>query len=533
MVDPNGVVGKNVSLPSRLQPPEIGEDWTSEDAADQPTIINTQMATYDIFIDDLRNKIIRAQAKNEELEKLCELAKGYLGDFAGEVESAIVELNNNIASEVKRINDNKKKCEEIENSSEELRSKHLLAVKLSEEKYEKTRTRFYAEIKALNARVNAIEDFKSKADNLKARYDRQNESILRKEEEMQQKLKQIQLKSIEHQENLRKEAYKGILDVSQNFQLELKNTAPQTTQRLMRENVILDNQLDQFFDDFSRMKQDSSEQGTQMDSWVGKIKEAQKNKQNYIQSIKIQNVALKKLKRTVIRMETLEPFQQPEGFEQKSLKLLETMNLEFSRKDYYRRVLEVIAHRESIKCTLTNELKTKTSSALTKCCDVLNLLKRVVSSALNIRTSISLNFKNWDLRTLAYYLLDVIDDYDSQKSTFSLDLLESDSTSIQSMHAESDEENKYVEIKDLDQEADNFDAMAHRTSIIVKDQHDSSASSNTSTDESVGSNKEIIKKKSITFSETGIIMEDEESEETYFNYGFHDVYEDFLNHERE
>lgn len=52
---------------------------------------------------------------------------------------------------------------------------------------------------------------------------------------------------------MKKEAYKQTLNVSENFQSELKDTIPQTVQRLLRENIVLENELVRLWNDYANM----------------------------------------------------------------------------------------------------------------------------------------------------------------------------------------------------------------------------------------------------------------------------------------
>ena len=65
-------------------------------------------------------------------------------------ESQIVKLNENITTVTAKINDLKKKCNQYETLRKEERLNHLEKIKQMEEKFQKTRTKFYSKLKVIS-----------------------------------------------------------------------------------------------------------------------------------------------------------------------------------------------------------------------------------------------------------------------------------------------------------------------------------------------------------------------------------------------
>lgn len=53
--------------------------------------------------------------------------------------------------------------------------------------------------------------------------------------------------------SLKKETYKQVLETSKNFQTGLRTTIPLTVQRMLRENIILENELFQCWNDHANI----------------------------------------------------------------------------------------------------------------------------------------------------------------------------------------------------------------------------------------------------------------------------------------
>lgn len=71
-----------------------------------------------------------------------------------EAENEIVELNNSIAIETKKADENKKKCDDIEKKRVEQKLDHLEKMKYVNERFEKTRIQFHSELKIISKLYN-------------------------------------------------------------------------------------------------------------------------------------------------------------------------------------------------------------------------------------------------------------------------------------------------------------------------------------------------------------------------------------------
>ncbi|XP_001601233.3 DNA ligase 1-like [Nasonia vitripennis] len=408
----------NISLPARLQSPDA-TNIKPKNEDDHPTIVNVQKAMYEVILNDLQRKIERLQIRNEDLENFCDKVKSSSENVDQESELEIVQLNNNIAIEVKKVNELKKRCDEIEASRENEKLRHLEKIRQMEENFEKTRIQLYSEIKTISAKINMIDEYKLADEGLRKKLNDKIETTLRKEDEMEKTLTRLNYKSKIHKENLKKEAYKKILDTSETFQLELKDTTSPTEQRLMRENIVLENELDRLWNDHSNMQAVDLKHIDTIKEYHDKIKEAKSNTKRRLIACKIQNLLIKKLQsvRSKVEKELGKSFQTAKHFEERYLQLLDkTKNAEFSTDNIRKRKLEVMLHQERVKLALTNAFKIQSLSAFERVSRTLSSLKNAVDSALMItKHDANEELKNMNLQAFGNHLLNIIEDCESEK----------------------------------------------------------------------------------------------------------------------
>lgn len=114
-----------------------------------------------------------------------------------------------------------------------------------------------------------------------------------------------------------------------------------------------------------------------------RIKASRKDEKRRMVTIKLQHLILKRLKNVHVKVEDAlsKSFQPPNNFEQNYSKLCEkhTVN-EFTKDDFRRRKLEKLLHRQNLKRNLVKDFELKSSLALNKCTETLDVLKNAINS---------------------------------------------------------------------------------------------------------------------------------------------------------
>ncbi|XP_014231277.1 uncharacterized protein LOC106655155 [Trichogramma pretiosum] len=376
------------------------------------TTPNLHQAMYESQILDQQHRIERLLLRNEYLEKFCTNVNKDSENQAHEAENVVVELNVEIASERKKINDRKKKYEELCQNIDEEKSAHLKTVKRLEQSFELTRRQHLAKIRNSTAKVNAIEHFKLNEKYLRDKYNKQNQLLSYNKDEINRILESMKQKSILHKENLQKEALAQVLFLSVKFQQNLKNVISPTVQRLMRENIVLESEKVQLGNDYFLMKETQTKQ---RNSALNSKKSTRIDKSNITKRLKtgkLQLTLLEKLQRVESKIKDVlsKTFTPSAAFEEDYLIILKNLqNPESMGYKHRRRNLEVLLHQEKIKLTLAKQWKIRTMSVLNKYNNCMHQIKSIINGAISVNYTNFNDFKDMDFNALAIYLLSIIE----------------------------------------------------------------------------------------------------------------------------
>ncbi|XP_020280900.1 uncharacterized protein LOC109853327 [Pseudomyrmex gracilis] len=178
----------NVSLPKRLQPPDFDETKLEN------VIINTQTRFYDLKIAETIKRIQRLEERNTELEDTLKHTNRYIKTLEEEKAQEISTLNSQLSSYLARIEECKEQMGALEKSMIDNNFAHTVKLGNIDEKYKNTRLVLISQLKFLNAKINVLEDYKSKQYILEKKLDTQNQSLVHEKEQMATILHQIEWK---------------------------------------------------------------------------------------------------------------------------------------------------------------------------------------------------------------------------------------------------------------------------------------------------------------------------------------------------
>ncbi|KAG7202763.1 hypothetical protein KM043_009932 [Ampulex compressa] len=240
MVDLYGKDKGNISLPLRLQSPD---EKNVKNVDDIPTIINTQKAFYEIKIADINNRIQKLEARNDELANTQKATMQLLSSIDADTAEQIANLKKLVTSEIIKINDSKKRMEEVKNGKRLEKLNHKEKTQHINEKYAATRLKLVSQIKVLNAKINVLEDYKKIQMFMQTKLKKTDETLLENDNQTKETLNQIHRKFKLDREKLKKDMYKQLLDLAGTFQIDVSDYMHQSIKRLIRENIILNNNL--------------------------------------------------------------------------------------------------------------------------------------------------------------------------------------------------------------------------------------------------------------------------------------------------
>ncbi|XP_046420388.1 uncharacterized protein LOC124179731 [Neodiprion fabricii] len=244
MVDLYGADKGNISLPPRLQSPEVHDEET--DDSKEVMILNMQTAFYQIRIADILKRIERLQNRNTEIEDSCIAEKLYRSQVDINTANQIAELNRQIYSEVEKLTEQKKRIRMIQDWIVEEKEAHLKNVEYANEKYERTRLEITTKINVLSniySKINTLEEYKEAKTDLRNKLIAGNNLIAQREKDVEQRCEQIDRKFKIGREKLKNEMYARLRGLAGTFQIEVATSIAEPIHRLMRENVFLKNEL--------------------------------------------------------------------------------------------------------------------------------------------------------------------------------------------------------------------------------------------------------------------------------------------------
>ncbi|XP_060829767.1 uncharacterized protein LOC132914575 [Bombus pascuorum] len=237
MVDLFGKDKGNISLSTQLQ------SYEDEDQKKLPTIINLQRTFYSIKIADIENRINRFDERNDELLNEIETTNEQTAIVDAETAEEIANLNKLLSTQNNLVESLKEKIDIIENDRIESKRLHEEKIELFARKYKKTKVELISQIKVLSVRINVLEDFKKVQDVLKEKFQANEVQMVENEKRIKETMEIINRKIEFDKEMVKNEMYDCLHDLAIQFQKEVNKHINLPNQRLMRENIMLKNEL--------------------------------------------------------------------------------------------------------------------------------------------------------------------------------------------------------------------------------------------------------------------------------------------------
>ncbi|XP_011305404.1 uncharacterized protein [Fopius arisanus] len=182
----------SVNLISRFQIQVIMElSQAVEEEKIYPTYLQKEL--YEIQIKDITNRIERLDDRNYDVLDICEDIKKDIEFTDIKTSDEITGINRELYAELSKIDNRKSEIRSVEQQRIDDQEKHERKVDEFNEKYRVTFRALVSKIKTLNAKVNALEDYKNKRENLREKLKSRDELYLKTEEEVTQKLQKIKI----------------------------------------------------------------------------------------------------------------------------------------------------------------------------------------------------------------------------------------------------------------------------------------------------------------------------------------------------
>ncbi|KAF3421601.1 hypothetical protein E2986_07119 [Frieseomelitta varia] len=371
MVDLHGKDKGNISLPKKLQ------SYDDEDEKNLPTIINTQRTFYSIKIADIENRINRNDELLDEIETTNERSAAADAETAEE----IANLNKSLSAQNNSIKSLKENIGVVENDRTENRKLHEKKIELFVQQYKKTKVELISRIKVLSnfknflfllilfsihsstsqdkivfidARINVLEDFKKIQHALEEKLEANQVQMIENERKIKEAMKIINRKKEFDKEMLKNEMYDCLLDLATQFQREVNKYINLPNQRLMRENIMLKNELLQISTRISSIMDVNIILKNAVIDHKKKMNVQTELMKGNIVTAKVQNEMLKRLRKKFYNTKGYFSFiNVPDpAVEQKYLMLIEKARQEENDINFQLSSLKTLLHKERTKISV-------------------------------------------------------------------------------------------------------------------------------------------------------------------------------------
>lgn len=214
---------------------------------------------YELTIADLNNKLIRLRSHNTKIEEQNEELDTKIKEMEEDKADITAYLNRTLNEKLENISDLEDKLTELHKVREDENFEAFNKLKDGEIKYKAMSDELNSEIKLLNGKVNSLEEFRIQRDELMAKFDRQEMELKDERRRHKEVFSEMEQKAIYDRNRLRKEVERKLLELSDEFNKTRELRVAAHTQRLVRENIALNNQMDKMILTQLRLKQEHEE----------------------------------------------------------------------------------------------------------------------------------------------------------------------------------------------------------------------------------------------------------------------------------
>lgn len=164
-----------------------------------------------------------------------------------------------------------------------------------ENKYKMMHDNLSSEIKLLTGKLNSMEEFRLQRDDLMAKFDTQEQEIKEQAKKHKAILYEMERKVILDKERMRKDVENKLLELSTEFTKTSDLRVAASTQRLVRENIALNNDMDRMMFTLDQLQKENEEMKKKHKDIAGQYEVSVAEKQRLIKTAEQQLEIIEKL----------------------------------------------------------------------------------------------------------------------------------------------------------------------------------------------------------------------------------------------
>ncbi|XP_059609808.1 cilia- and flagella-associated protein 157 [Phlebotomus argentipes] len=211
---------------------------------------------YELTIQDLNNKLARLRTHNAKVEEQIEDLEAKMKQLQEDKSDITAYLNRTLLEKVDVIRELEEKLIELNNVREEEGREAQNRLKEWDSKYKAMYDQLTSEIKLLTGKLNSLEEFRIQRDEILAKFDAQEAQLRDQQRRHEDKLYEMERNNVIGKDRLKKEVESRLLQLSNEFTKSTHLRVAAHTQRLVRENIALTNELDKILVTHERLQEE-------------------------------------------------------------------------------------------------------------------------------------------------------------------------------------------------------------------------------------------------------------------------------------
>ncbi|BES92617.1 chromosome 9 open reading frame 117 [Nesidiocoris tenuis] len=212
---------------------------------------------YEIQIADLNKKLSRLKTFMVKLEEENTNLKSELQQVERDRADVIAYLKRRLGEKSEEITELLERNHALveEKKAENESFQELLASK--DQEFKEVHDQLSAEIKLLNGKLSSLEEFREQKESLTAKYCQLEDKLRMTEEKAQEMEKEYEKANLINKDRLRQEMEEKLLQLSLDFQRVTQTKIDSTTQRVIKENIQISNELSKLLKSWHNLHQEN------------------------------------------------------------------------------------------------------------------------------------------------------------------------------------------------------------------------------------------------------------------------------------
>ncbi|KAK6635371.1 hypothetical protein RUM44_000622 [Polyplax serrata] len=198
---------------------------------------------YEIQLTDLNRKLNRVKTRSSEIENINIELEENLKKLDEDRSDIIAYLKKTLKVKINELAELRERFDGLKQSMESGVLNYKEKIKQMEQEYKSMQEELTSEIKLLMGKLNSLEEFRTQKEELTAKFATQEEKMAEQEREHERNLYKHEKNFILEKNKLKKEMETRLLQLSLQFQEATDVRIAATTQKMIRENIAINNEL--------------------------------------------------------------------------------------------------------------------------------------------------------------------------------------------------------------------------------------------------------------------------------------------------